>query len=754
MTKAAASSPRSEPVLVATKLHVPDLRPGLVAREDLVTRLVEGADRKLTLVCAPAGWGKTLLLSEWHASKDESRPFAWVSLDPGDDDPARFWSYAIAALRTVEPELGHRALTALPSAGPDLVDVVVAPLLNELASLTRRIVLVVDDYHFVRNELIHTSVAYLLRHLPRSSQVAIASRADPPLQLAALRAAGEVTELRAADLRFSDGEADALLNSALGLGLDAADVELLQVKTEGWPAGIQLAALSVQAQDDRHAFVASFAGDDRQIGDYLHDVLAEQPAELRDFLLRTSVLERLCAPLCDAVTGSDRAREHLEAIHRSNLFLVALDGRGEWYRYHHLFRDLLLHEVGRHDASLVPELHRRASAWHRVHGDAGEAIAHATAAGDFADACELIARHWRPLWNLAQRETLAAWIDALPRDAVLADPRVCLARGWTALFLGRPEEVEGWVRAAECGTPPGPFYDGSVSVEENAALLRCTHAYISGDVGRSIAEGRRALSFHPEGASPVRAVTGLVLALPLYLAGELTSARELLEDVHRRLSELSWAETLLAALGALAAVRLDAGELAPAESALAEAERVMAERGLDESPSGTLVCLARGRLLEKHADTARAASAFERAAVLARRAGRRLDQANALIAHARLERRRDHAKARSLAREARTVLSTCPDPGVLADALARTERALQLAPPRRTDPQLPANAELTERELMVLRLLDSKLTQREIAAELYVSFNTVKWHTRSIFRKLGVASRDEAVARGRELGLL
>jgi LuxR family transcriptional regulator, maltose regulon positive regulatory protein len=313
--------------------------------------------RKLTLVCAPAGWGKTLLLSEWHASKEESRPFAWVSLDPGDDDPVRFWSYLIAALRTVEPDLGRSALTALPSAGPDLVEVVVSPLINDLANVTRRSVLALDDYHFVRNELIHTSVGYLLRHLPRTTQIAIASRADPPLPLATLRAAGEVTEIRATDLRFTDQEADALLNDALGLGLDAADVELLQVKTEGWPAGLRLAALSVQAQDDRHAFVAAFAGDDRQIGDYLHDVLAEQPAELRDFLLRTSVLERLCARFCDAVTGSDDARAHVEAIDRSNLFLVALDGRGEWYRYHHLFRDLLRQEL----APERPEPRRRAS---------------------------------------------------------------------------------------------------------------------------------------------------------------------------------------------------------------------------------------------------------------------------------------------------------------------------------------------------------------------------------------------------------
>jgi LuxR family transcriptional regulator, maltose regulon positive regulatory protein len=338
----------------------------------------------------------------------------------------------------------------------------------------------------------------------------------------------------------------------------------------------------------------------------------------------------------------------------------------------------------RSDPSLVAELHRRASAWHRAHGDAGEAISHATTAGDFADACELIARHWRPVWNLGHRETLAAWIDALPRGAVLADPRVCLARGWTSLFLGRSDEVERWIRAAEGGAPPGPFYDGSVSVEENAAVLRCTQAYFSGDVGRSIAEGRRALTLDPEGASPVRAVNGLVLALPLYLAGELTPARELLEDAHRRLTARGWAETLVATLGALAAVRFDAGELAPAEHALAEAERVMAELGLDESPSGTLVRFARGRLLEQRGDTAGAASAFERAAVLARRAGRRLDHANALIAHSRLERRRDHAKARSLAR--RRARCSPPAPIPACSPMRSRGRSARSSSRRRVEP--------------------------------------------------------------------
>jgi len=748
------SATASSALLVATKLRVPEPRPGLVSRNELVARLVNGDGRKLILVCAPAGWGKSILLSEWCASDEETRPFAWVSLDPSDDDPVRVWSYLIAALRTVEPEVGRASLAALPTAGQALVDAVLPPLLNELAALPHPLVLVIDDYHVVHDPVIHESVAYLLRHLPSAVQLAVTSRADPPLPLGSLRAAGEVTEIRAAELRFSDVEADSLLNGSFALGLDPEEVTMLNERTEGWPAGLQLAALSLREQENQGTAVRAFAGDDRHIGDYLHEVLDVQAQPLQGFLLRTSILERLCPSLCDAVSGDGDALARLEESYRSNLFLVALDGRGHWYRYHHLFRDLLRHELARAQPELVPELHRRASAWHQAQGDAGEAIAHATAAGDFADAGELIARHWRPIWNLGQRETVARWIDALPRDVVLADPRLCLARGWTSLFLGRSDEVEPWVRAAEAGTVPGPLFDGTASVEANAALLRCTHAYFGGDVGVSVEEGRRAVALDPDEESPSRAVARLVLALPLYFARELGPAAHLLEDALRPLPGPDWADVLISIFGRLAAVRADTGEPERAERALVEAERYVEELRLGELPSANLVHVARGKLLEERGDMAAAEAGFARAVVLARRGGRRLELAHALLLRARLERRRDHAEARSLAREAREVLAACPDPGVLGELLAKTERALQLTPPRPAASGLPVDPELSERELAVLRLLGGDLSQRELASELYVSFNTVKAHTRSIFRKLEVGSRAEAVARGRELSLL
>jgi LuxR family maltose regulon positive regulatory protein len=741
-------------VLVTTKLHVPELRPGLVPRRELLARLAAGADRKLTLVCAPAGWGKSLLLGEWHASEAERRSFAWVSLDPSDDDPVRFWSYVIGGVRTVEPDFGNAALATLPTAGPALLEAVLPTLINELAGLRRPLVLVLDDYHVLHDELIHASVAFLLRHLPRTVHVAIASRADPPLSLARLRAAGEVVEVRADELRFSQEEADALLNGVLALDLVDADVALLRERTEGWPAGLQLAALSLRDRVDRTAFVHAFAGDDRHIGEYLHEVLAGEARPLREFLLRTSILERLCAPVCDAVTGESNAVVLLAEAHRSNLFLVALDDRAYWFRYHHLFRDLLRQELVRSEPELVAELHRRAFGWHDANGDVDDAIFHATAAGEIDNARELIARHWRPAWQVSPR-TVARWLEAVSPEAVRLDPRLCLVSAWTALPLGRIDEVEPWLRAAEQGQDAGPLPDGG-SVQANAAMVRSALAYLLGDVGRAGDMARRAHALTDGETSPFRPAASHFVGLTRYFAGDPAGATEPLEHARRSLSSSDFGPTLLTGLGVLAAARADLGESEAAEGLVAEAERLIAESGLGDSPTATMANVARGKLLESRGDHAGADAAFARATELARRGGWPLDLALALILHSWVKRRRsDYAGARSLVREAHQLLARCPDPGMLSELLARSERAVQLTRARRAGPgQSTHQPELSERELAVLRLLATDLSQREIGSQLYVSFNTVKSHSRSLFRKLGVSRRGDAVARARELGLL
>ena len=391
--------PAAAPI-VATKLHVPDLLAGRVSRQSLVSQLREGSSARLIVISAPAGAGKTTLLASWRADPTEKRPFAWLSLDNRDNDPVRFWSYVLAALRTVASGLAVGVDDALRSAGEDLTELALPLLVNALTSLSDPTVLVLDDYHVISNADVHQSMDFLVDHLPRTVQVAVAGRSDPPLALARLRANAELMEVRISDLRLSTEEATGLLNGSLQLSLTPAQVGILRDRTEGWAAGLQLVGLSLRGREDRERYIASFAGDDRQIVDYLvAEVLERQTPEMRDFLLRTSIVQRLTGSLCDALLDSSNSARRLVDLERANLFLVSLDERRQWYRYHHLFGELLAHELSLAWPDDVGPLHRRAYEWHLREGLVGEAIAHAIAAGAYTQAAELIAASWLDVVN-------------------------------------------------------------------------------------------------------------------------------------------------------------------------------------------------------------------------------------------------------------------------------------------------------------------------------------------------------------------
>ena len=365
--------------LLATKLHVPRPQPGFVPRPRLVEALGEGLARGRMLVCAPAGFGKTALLADW--ARGDGHPVAWLGLDGGDSDPARFWRHAVAALDRARPGLAGRVGPPPPGSLAGLV----TALINELAADPGpdEVLLVLDDYHLVGSGPVHESVAFLLENLPPGLRVVVSGRADPPLPLARLRARGQLAELRAADLRFTGEEAAALLGEAAGPGLPAAAAETLTARTEGWAAGLQLAALSLRGHADPAGFVAAFSGSHRFVLDYLADeVLDGQPSEVRAFLLETSVLERLSGELCDAVTGRAGSQAMLAGIERAGLFLVPLDEVRGWWRYHHLFADLLRARLQAEQPGRVQALHRAAAAWCEEHDLADDAVRHALAAGD------------------------------------------------------------------------------------------------------------------------------------------------------------------------------------------------------------------------------------------------------------------------------------------------------------------------------------------------------------------------------------
>src|SRR6266581_552583 len=493
-------------VLLATKLHVPRPQPGFVPRPRLAAALDEGLARQLVLVCAPAGSGKTVLLADW-AGRD-GRLVAWLSLDAADNDPARFWRHVVAALDRVRPGIAERAGSLLGPPAPPSFEGLVTALVNELAAQPGddEVLLVVDDYHLIEAQPVHASLEFLVEHLPPGLDLVVASRADPPLPLPRLRAGGRLAELRAADLRFTEEEAAALLREATGSELPAATVTALAARTEGWAAGLQLAALSLRGQADPAGFVAAFSGSHRYILDYLtEEVLERQPEELRAFLLETSVLERLSGGLCDAVTGRTDSQAMLEQVEHAGLFLVPLDEVRGWWRYHHLFADLLRARLQQERPDRIPVLHKNAAAWHSEHGPADAAVRHAIAAGDMNWAARLMEQYFDELFYLrGEGATLERWFSALPAGMIRSRPRLLVAQAAQADTGGRAEDVGGLLDAAEhayAGAAGEPFEPSAgraasllVNVPATIAAFRAYLAELPGDAEAAASFAAQALA--------------------------------------------------------------------------------------------------------------------------------------------------------------------------------------------------------------------------------------------------------------------
>jgi LuxR family maltose regulon positive regulatory protein len=731
-------------------LTAPAPRPGLIPRADLQARLEAALEAKLCLLDAPAGSGKTTLLAQWCATAGAGR-VAWVSLDEGDNDPTRLWVYVVEALQTVEPGVGEGALAALRRPSADLYRAVLPGLLNELSEAGSPLFLVLDDYHLVANPACHRGVGYFLDYLPAGVHVALSGRTDPPLPLPRMRVSGELAELRVADLQFTGEEAAALLNGAMGLRLAAGDVERLAERTEGWAAGLYLAGLSLRGRPDTSAFVAAFQGDNRHIADYLGaEVLARQPDTVRAFLLRTSILERLSGPLCDAVLEGHGSARLLEELERSNLFLVPLDHRRDWYRYHHLFAQLLGLELATAEPGLVATLHQRAAAWHQQAGNLDEAIGHASAAGAFPQAAALIARHWLTYWRRGQRATVARWLDRLPDAAITANPPVAYVAAWIRGYSGASkQECERWLAVLEDPTWEGTLQDGVSSLAFAGNLARA--ALVFDDLGGAAAAGRRALELAGPKSAPFWWMAQSALGHALYLSGQAAAARPDLEELVRRVPA---AAQPVAVVLALAVLSLLAGDQDDDRTAMVLARRAAATadaQGLSAEPMCAIAYAALGRALARRGELAEAEEQLRRALAPVGIDSMAVPRAFVLLQLAPVRRGQgDLAGAQALATQARELIGRFPDPGLLPALLEQTERALA-PPPRR---RIEAAAPLTERELVVLRLLPTRLSTREISRELSVSVNTVRSQVQAIYRKLQASTRAEAVAHARELGLL
>jgi LuxR family maltose regulon positive regulatory protein len=485
---------RSGDVLLATKLGIPRTRPDLLPRTALVDRLEEAAAREFILVSTPAGFGKTTLLASW--ARNSARPVAWLSLDGDDNDPVRFWRYVVTAIDLAYQGIGDQVRSLLDAPARPTLKAVVTALVNDLVACSGEIVLVLDDYHLIESHAIHDSLAFLLDHLPPGMHLVISGRSDPPIPLARFRARGQLAELRAADLRFSLEEAAGLLLNSWDIELPQESIAALVEQTEGWVTGLQLAALSLRGASDPVQFIQGLTGSNRYILDYLaEEVLEQQPGDVRSFLLDTSVLAQLSGPLCDLLTGRSDGQQMLEHLERANLFLVPLDEERGWYRYHHLFADLLLARLQSAGPERVLELHRKAATWHAENGLISEALRQALAAGEAVWAARLVEQHVEETLRRGEGETLRGWLAALPPELVRSRPRLALAQVIAAFNAGHVQAAEPLLEDAEralATAPPEPYEPSIgkemsmlVNVPASIALLRAAIAALRGNAKRT-----------------------------------------------------------------------------------------------------------------------------------------------------------------------------------------------------------------------------------------------------------------------------
>ena len=564
------------PTIVPTKLRVPRPRPELVERAYLLELLRRGRERRLTLVCAPAGYGKSTLLAQWAEADRARTPFVWVSLEPSDSDPARLWAHLVSGLREVHPPVGDASLDALVG-GPGAIGSQLVPLLVRELAGAPDLVVILDDWHVIRSPLCDETVTRFIEHAPRSVQLVVSSRADPGFPVARLRAHGDLAEIRETALRISTDEAlDLFRRANVDLGRD--EVERVNERAEGWLAGICLALLVAKERPDRARFVAEFSGDTRHVLDFLaDDVLAATRPEIRSFLLRTSVLDRLSAELCDVVLETSSSAALLTEIAGANLFLVPLDEVGHEYRYHHLFAAMLERELRATDPTEPQRLHARASGWFEDHGEVEASVEHAIASGNVPRASVLVALNAQPYLASGRLATVVRWLDALGWPDARADPELALIRANVAGMSGKPvEEIERWLVVAEAAPATEPLANGLPSLRTGVAILRA--AYLTRGIAAAVDEARLALD--ETGASPWRGQTLGMLGQALYLAGRPDEARSVLEDARALPGAAARAPAAALVLAYLSLIALDDGERSAAERMSRRALDLLEEKHL------------------------------------------------------------------------------------------------------------------------------------------------------------------------------
>ena len=804
--------------LLSTKIHIPPVRSELVPRPRLIDRLSAGLDRKLTLISAPAGFGKTTLVSAWVHSTD--RPVTWISLDEGDNDVVRFLNYLVAAFRQIDGGIGevvHHLLEA-PQLPP--VEALLTELINDVVTRSLPLVLVLDAYHAITELGVHAAVDFLLERQPPQMHVVIISCQDPPVSLSRLRGRGQVTEVRQSDLRFTLEEAATFLNQAMGLNLEAPSIAALDAHTEGWIAGLQMAAFALQSRiadggsDSVPRFIDAFSGRHHFILDYLTDeVLRHQPEPIHKFLLRTSILERMCASLCDALVGEagendsrfTSSRQILEHLQQTNLFVVPLDDERQWYRYHHLFADLLRVHLQETEADQVAQLHLRAATWYDENTLPAEAVHHALAIPDFDLAAEVIERATlKPTsWSSVSVALFLEWLRVLPDDVVRARPRLWLFSSRVFYLAGQREDAERILREVTDSLHDDPSAPDAERLLGLVVADRASYAAVRGDVRQAIEFAHQALSYWPEDDATMRMRVSAILGLAHFRAGNMSASGQAFSQAiaSAKAVRLDFAAAPL--LCNLAEVQIVQGRLGEARQTCQRAMEMASVEGVSTSMAGLAGLelgkielaarwvadygqlgkteylrefedLTLARVLLAEGKPSRALAVLDRLLPPAEEAGRMGTvieilalRALALQALGGADRALEALKAALQLAEPEGYARVFIDEGESMAVLLRQAARRHIAPGyvsqllaalgtegQRTVDMASLVEPLSDREIIVLDLLAEGLTNPEIAHRLFIALPTVKSHTRNIYGKLGVHSRKEAVVQARALGIL
>jgi LuxR family maltose regulon positive regulatory protein len=728
-----SASLRSVDSFLEAKLHRPSAHEDSVDRGRLYDRLDHAVACPLVLVAAPAGFGKTTLIAQWLVTRRLPRATAWVSLDAGDNDPVRLWTHVATAVERAGCRLEFGAATFVARNSGHITAGLLPKLLNAMAAMPDDLVILLDDFHLVREPTCHDQVEFLIAHLPPQAHVVIASRSDPGLRLGRLRASGQLGEVRAVDLAFNADEATALL-ALQGVQLSDDSLAQLMDRTEGWPAGLYLAALSLAGRADPDEFVREFSGNTRFIGDYLtEEVLGRHTDRLRGFIITMSILDRLSAPLCDFVAETTASAAILRELERSNMFLIPLDEHRRWYRFHSLFATAARSELELEQPNRIAALHARAGAWFREHGHVDDAVRHLLASGKPGDAALLVQASWLAYVDAGRTATVLGWLDALGPPSISSDPAACVTAAWLAALTGDEVGLAGYLEALEEFRDYGPLPDGTRSVESAIAMIQGLFGF--GGPIEMASGAQRAVELETDGHSPYYALANLTLAH--------SAAPALVRVLSSSIHSLAEAES---------------GHPARARELAGFAMEIVDRRGLHASPQASLAFTALGQAQAADGQLTNAMATVEHGLQVRRRnpALSPWPTMHHLLVAARVARDAGELpRARDLLDEAKDLMDRYSDGmGPMRRRLATVQDMLPSpsTPPAgvRRDAAAGAGEPLTGREIDVLRLLQGSLNLGEIAGQLYVSHNTVKTHTRALYRKLGARSRTEAVRIARE----